>query len=91
MNEPANFVTGDINEGCPSNKWNNPPYVPSNWDICLGLVLVALMLTFLTYFVEIADNYLASKTICPAHVESLSRHYDTHNMYGWFESEPTLE
>lgn len=49
------------------------------------------MLTFLTYFVEIADNYLASKTICPAHVESLSRHYDTHNMYGWFESEPTLE
>ena len=27
MNEPANFVQGDI-EGCASNKWNQPPYLP---------------------------------------------------------------
>ena len=67
MNEPANFVTGDMDEGCPSNRWNNPPYVPA-----------------------IADRYLAAKTICPAHIEAAGRHYDTHNMYGWFESEPSL-
>jgi len=67
MNEPANFVTGDMDEGCPSNNLNNPPYVPA-----------------------IVDRYLGSKTICPAHVDSVSTHYNTHSMYGWFESEPTL-
>lgn len=29
MNEPANFVAGDMDEGCAENKWNNPPFVPS--------------------------------------------------------------
>ncbi|KAK6627314.1 hypothetical protein RUM44_009791 [Polyplax serrata] len=27
MNEPSNFLDGGF-KGCPSNKWENPPYVP---------------------------------------------------------------
>lgn len=67
MNEPANFDSGDSNEGCANNKWNYPPYKPG--DI---------------------TRELAFKTICPDHVDSVSIHYNTHSLYGWFESEPTL-
>ena len=29
MNEPSNFVTGDLNDGCDSRSINYPPYLPS--------------------------------------------------------------
>jgi len=28
MNEPANFVAGDLNEGCAATATNYPPYLP---------------------------------------------------------------
>jgi len=31
MNEPANFVQGDEDDGCARNQWNNPPYIPSKF------------------------------------------------------------
>jgi len=67
MNEPANFVNGDMNEGCPSNTYNDPPYLP-----------------------RVASDNLYFKTICPDHEDSVGKHYDTHSLFGWFESEPTM-
>lgn len=33
MNEPSNFVLGSM-EGCPSNKLEDPPYVPGEqWQV----------------------------------------------------------
>ena len=31
MNEPANFVNGNLENNCPRNKLNNPPYVPREY------------------------------------------------------------
>ena len=28
MNEPANFVPGDLNDGCAATATNYPPYLP---------------------------------------------------------------
>lgn len=33
---------------------------------------------------------LADKTICGDHVQDFGLHYDTHNLYGWSESDATL-
>jgi alpha-glucosidase len=66
MNEPANFVTGDVN-GCNTNNWNNPPYTP-----------------------KIRGGYLPAMTICADHKDHVGNHYDTHSLFGWFQSEPTL-
>lgn len=67
MNEPANFDSGDSNEGCAANRWNYPPFKPG-----------------------FSTQNLAEKTICPDHVDNVSIHYNTHSLYGWFESKPTL-
>ncbi|CAG7733772.1 unnamed protein product [Allacma fusca] len=66
MNEPANFVNGDRDEGCSQNSINNPPYVPGIWG-----------------------GNLADKTACADHQIEKGSQYDTHNLYGWLESEPT--
>ena len=29
MNEPANFVAGDLNKGCSDNQINYPDYIPN--------------------------------------------------------------
>lgn len=65
MNEPSNFVVGDV-EGCPVNKWNNPPFTTKVRD------------------------YLPDNALCMDHVDSISKHYDTHSIYGWLQSEPTM-
>jgi len=66
MNEPANFVAGDINEGCTQSALNNPPYVAG-----------------------IYGGSLSDKTLCPDHRDSVSTQYNTHSLFGWFQSEPT--
>ena len=42
MNEPANFVAGDINEGCVQNTLNKPPYTPGKaiWSEVMTLSVV---------------------------------------------------
>ena len=35
-------------------------------------------------------NELADKTLCGDHQHAFGSHYDTHNMYGWSESDATL-
>jgi alpha-glucosidase len=67
MNEPANFVRGDI-KGCAQNKLNNPPYLPKIRG----------------------GGILYDGTLCMDNVESAGTHYNTHSMFGWFQSEPTL-
>jgi len=67
MNEPANFVDGDVNGCDTSNKLNSPPYVPS-----------------------ITGGSLWSFTLCADDTQAAGKHYDTHSMFGWFQSEPTL-
>ncbi|OXA46849.1 Maltase-glucoamylase, intestinal [Folsomia candida] len=66
MNEPDNFVNGDIVEGCPSNSINQPPYLR-----------------------RVRQDSLYDHTLCPDHIDSAGIHYNTHNLYGWSESEPT--
>ena len=34
---------------------------------------------------------LADKTVCPDALQHAGKHYDVHNLYGYFESGPTLE
>ncbi|XP_023345565.1 maltase-glucoamylase, intestinal [Eurytemora carolleeae] len=71
MNEPANFVAGDLNEGCAATATNYPPYLPH-------------------VRIDDAKNGLADKTICGDAVHATGDHYDLHNMFGWFQSKPTL-
>jgi len=42
------------------------------------------------YVPGIRDRNLAAQTICPDVRHEFGLHYDTHSMYGWSESEPTL-
>ncbi len=89
MNEPANFDTNKEKPwNWPANKtnWNlfcnnkdkldNPPYLP----------LIATL--------HGSDVKVSDKTMCMIGVQGESdefRHYDVHNLYGWSQSEPTLE
>jgi alpha-glucosidase (family GH31 glycosyl hydrolase) len=63
MNEPVNFASGDLFEGCEINNLNTPPYIP-----------------------HIQNRILWDGTLCPDSVDSISTHYNTHSMYGWFEA-----
>ena len=36
MNEPVSFVDGDLNDGCANNKYNYPPYLPSNVEVVIA-------------------------------------------------------
>jgi hypothetical protein len=61
MNEPANFVAGDLYEGCATNEWNNPPYLPSKLipiDLCIRQVLhnVSYICEFITVFLPQIRN-----------------------------------
>lgn len=41
------------------------------------------------YLPRVRGDSLQELTICPDSVDSYGSHYNTHSLYGWFESEPT--
>jgi len=41
------------------------------------------------YLPRVRGGALHEATICADAVDSYSTHYNTHSLYGWFESEPT--
>jgi len=47
-------------------------------------------LVFPPYNPHVAGDDLQDKTLCPNLEQKAGFHYDVHNMYGWFQSEPTL-
>ncbi len=89
MNEPANFDTNKEkpwnwpvgkpawNLVCPSNNsLDNPPYLP----------LVATMYG--------PETKISDKTLCMIGRQGETdqyNHYDVHNLYGWSQTEPTLQ
>ncbi|CAG7824753.1 unnamed protein product, partial [Allacma fusca] len=42
------------------------------------------------YVPKIRGNYLPTMTLCMDVEDSISNHYNTHPLYGWWESEPTV-
>ena len=72
MNEPSNFVPGDMFQGCDSVNVNYPPYLPR-------------------IRMDNANHGIADKSLCGDAVQYLGQHYDVHNMFGWSQSQPTLE
>ena len=98
MNEPVNFASGDMFDGCAINNFNNPPYIPSkgNKDLKKNrkyLICTQGCLAYETglhnYFLDVQNRILSDGTLCPDHTDSLSIHYNTHNLYGWFQSQAT--
>ena len=88
MNEPANFDTNkkkpfnwpkdrpDWNLHCPNNKYDDPPYLP-----------IAARPHF-------NKERMSDKTLCMRVVQGENDefiHYDVHNLFGWSQTEPTLE
>lgn len=89
MNEPANFDTNepkpwnwpsnrpDWNLICPTNNTlDNPPYLP----------LIARL--------HGPNKKISDKTLCMIGKQGETdqyNHYDVHNLYGWSQSEPTLQ
>ena len=87
MNEPANFDTNkpkpwnwpstrpDWNLFCPKNTYDDPSYVP----------IIA------SHFGS--DTKISDKTLCMRGIQGENDefiHYDVHNLYGWSQTEPTL-
>lgn len=90
MNEPANFGTNEEKPWnwpadrppwslvCPNNDYDDPPYLP----------LVARL--------HGSRVRISDKTICMNARQRLSdtkelAHYDVHSLFGWSQSQPTLE
>ncbi|CAG5120605.1 unnamed protein product [Candidula unifasciata] len=92
MNEPANFGTNEERPfnwpekdkpywslKCPSNTWEDPPYRPKA-----------------AYRFDSSSRpaRLSDKTICMSTVQGDQdqyRHYDVHSIYGWSQTDATLE
>ena len=88
MNEPANFDTNAEkpwnwpankpawNLICPDNEYDNPPYLP------------------IAATVHGPDKRISDKTMCMIGLQGENdefKHYDVHNLYGWSQTEPTLQ
>ncbi len=89
MNEPANF---DTNKDKP---WNWPPNRPA-WNLKCpqNESLEKPIYTPLVARQYGDETLISDKTICMTTVQGEKnqfKHYDVHNLYGWSQTEPTLQ
>ena len=85
---------GDLDVGCEANWYNHPPYPTtayghelSDRTVCADAVQVLDTKFRQTALYDIKVGVFSTCLI----IQSAGRHYDLHNLYGWYQSPPTLE
>ncbi|KAK3872832.1 hypothetical protein Pcinc_022087 [Petrolisthes cinctipes] len=87
MNEPANFGTNEI------KPWNWPEDQPDNWSLHCPTSTWDDP-PYPTAAATVWGKRLSDKTLCMVARQGEDRqyrHYDVHNLYGWSQTQPTLQ
>lgn len=80
------------NKACPSNKWNNPPYIPGK--ILLKAELFIMLDSHLirnTFLKDLLPNPISNGTICMDSRHDNSKHYNIHGLYSHYMIEATAK